>query len=121
MTLRELKRLFEECFEGSPQVACAPGRVNLIGEHTDYNSGFAMPFAIDRRTAARLWVLVGVVVIIRTHASKPPSPAPCWDALERPICRSRSIATRSRSMRRPRAMRVSIVVSGRPVSSLMAL
>ncbi len=44
---------FAEAFPGSPDgVWSAPGRVNLIGEHTDYNDGFAMPFAIDRRTAA---------------------------------------------------------------------
>lgn len=32
----------------------APGRVNLVGEHTDYNNGLAMPFAIPQRTRVRL-------------------------------------------------------------------
>ena len=32
----------------------APGRVNLIGEHTDYNDGFVLPFAINRRTVLAL-------------------------------------------------------------------
>lgn len=40
---------FEERFGGRPTlVARAPGRVNLIGEHTDYNDGFVLPMAIDR-------------------------------------------------------------------------
>ncbi len=42
-------RAFEERFGGPPEfVVRSPGRVNLIGEHTDYNLGFAMPMAIDR-------------------------------------------------------------------------
>jgi galactokinase len=40
---------FEGVFQASPSVlAHAPGRVNLIGEHTDYNEGFVLPVAIDR-------------------------------------------------------------------------
>ena len=34
----------------------APGRVNLIGEHTDYNDGFVLPFAIEYRTTVDLTV-----------------------------------------------------------------
>jgi galactokinase len=37
---------FENHFTGEPRVFQAPGRVNLIGEHTDYNDGFVFPMAI---------------------------------------------------------------------------
>ncbi len=40
---------FAESFPGeAPRLAAAPGRVNLIGEHTDYNDGFVLPMAIAR-------------------------------------------------------------------------
>lgn len=46
---------FEETFgRASEGVWSAPGRVNLIGEHTDYNLGFVLPFAINRRTVVAL-------------------------------------------------------------------
>jgi galactokinase len=42
---------FSGQFGGAPEgLWSAPGRVNLIGEHTDYNDGFAFPIAIDKRT-----------------------------------------------------------------------
>ena len=49
-SIQELTVRFAEAFPGrSPTVlARAPGRVNLIGEHTDYNDGFVLPIAIDR-------------------------------------------------------------------------
>jgi len=51
--ITEVKRGFENCFSGDPTgVWMAPGRVNLIGEHTDYNEGFVFPFALDRQTFA---------------------------------------------------------------------
>jgi galactokinase len=44
-----IKEAFERIFGAAPEtVARAPGRVNLIGEHTDYNQGFVLPAAIDR-------------------------------------------------------------------------
>ena len=57
MGLREIViQGFEERFRRSPDfLVRAPGRVNLIGEHTDYNDGFVMPMAIDRA----MWIAVG--------------------------------------------------------------
>ncbi len=46
--VREFAGRFERDAEA---VAVAPGRVNLIGDHTDYNDGFVLPLAIDRFTA----------------------------------------------------------------------
>ncbi len=49
--------LFQQRFGRAPDVvASAPGRVNLIGEHTDYNGGEVLPIGIERRT----WVAVSV-------------------------------------------------------------
>jgi len=48
---------FAEAFGAPPAVlASAPGRVNLIGEHTDYNEGWVLPVALDMRA----WVAAGV-------------------------------------------------------------
>ena len=44
----ELREKYAELFGGSPTLFRSPGRVNLIGEHTDYNHGLALPFAIDQ-------------------------------------------------------------------------
>src|SRR5712691_7023846 len=46
----DLAREFERDFGRTPRLYRAPGRVNLIGEHTDYNDGFVMPMALDRST-----------------------------------------------------------------------
>ena len=46
----DLASAFESAFGRPARVYRAPGRVNLIGEHTDYNDGFVMPMALDRST-----------------------------------------------------------------------
>jgi galactokinase len=53
--LIDLRGRFQELFGGTPRIFRAPGRVNLIGEHTDYNDGFVMPVAIHLST----WVAIG--------------------------------------------------------------
>lgn len=46
--LEEIKHHFRERFQREPIVVRSPGRVNLIGEHTDYNDGFVLPAAINK-------------------------------------------------------------------------
>ena len=49
LQLETLRHAFTQAFDATPQhILRAPGRVNLIGEHTDYNDGFVLPMAIDR-------------------------------------------------------------------------
>jgi galactokinase len=51
-SVRLASSLFQSSFSSRPAVAAsAPGRVNLIGEHTDYNGGPVLPVALERRTA----------------------------------------------------------------------
>jgi galactokinase len=47
---RTLASAFQDRYGTTPRIFRAPGRVNLIGEHTDYNDGFVLPMAIDRET-----------------------------------------------------------------------
>jgi galactokinase len=49
-----IKEFHQERFRAMPELFVAPGRVNLIGEHTDYADGFVMPAAIDFATVAAI-------------------------------------------------------------------
>ncbi|MDN3311280.1 galactokinase [Microbacterium oryzae] len=53
----QAEQLFGEFGRGRPDgIWSAPGRANLIGEHTDYNEGFVLPFAIEHRTYAAVGI-----------------------------------------------------------------
>jgi galactokinase len=56
---------FTKLFGAAPTLAAsAPGRVNLIGEHTDYNDGFVLPMAIGRRTYALARPIPGTLITL---------------------------------------------------------
>ena len=46
----DLRNSFYQLYGTEPRLFSAPGRVNLIGEHTDYNDGFVLPLAANKRT-----------------------------------------------------------------------
>ena len=55
MNASDARDYFRQVFGGNPDIiGSAPGRVNIIGEHTDYNGGQVLPIAIDRRTYVAL-------------------------------------------------------------------
>ncbi len=45
---KKILQKYSELFEGEPLIVRSPGRINVIGEHTDYNEGFVLPAAIDK-------------------------------------------------------------------------
>ena len=47
--INEIRQEFLQMYGKEPLIVTAPGRVNLIGEHTDYNNGFVLPGAIDKK------------------------------------------------------------------------
>jgi galactokinase len=46
--IKQIQERFETTFNKEPLTINSPGRINLIGEHTDYNNGFVLPAAIDK-------------------------------------------------------------------------
>jgi galactokinase len=47
-SIKRIEAIFESEFNSSPTMVKSPGRINLIGEHTDYNMGYVLPAAIDK-------------------------------------------------------------------------
>src|SRR5436305_5679010 len=72
MDIEGLKQEFRKLYGSHPQVFRAPGRVNLIGEHTDYNEGFVMPAAIDFSTWAAVASRSDSTFNLRSHSFSEP-------------------------------------------------
>src|SRR5579864_4533500 len=75
MTLKEITNhvsgQFQKTYGQPPQwVAAAPGRVNVIGEHTDYNDGFVLPMAIERYTVIAAAASIGGTPLVQLRSSE---------------------------------------------------
>jgi galactokinase len=64
---QDIAQHFEQIFGSRPTVFRAPGRVNLIGEHTDYNEGFVLPAAIGFYTQVAIAPRLDRKLLIRSH------------------------------------------------------
>ncbi|MEY2412869.1 MAG: galactokinase [Acidobacteriaceae bacterium] len=62
----DLRKQFEDVYGGTARLFRAPGRVNLIGEHTDYNDGFVMPAAIEFDVWVAVAEHVGRTISVRS-------------------------------------------------------
>ena len=54
MDIKLIREKFAEHFGAAGELYTSPGRINLIGEHTDYNGGFVFPGAIDKAMVAEI-------------------------------------------------------------------
>ena len=54
MNVTLINEKFNEKFNSTGELYTSPGRINLIGEHTDYNGGFVFPGAIDKGMVAEI-------------------------------------------------------------------
>ncbi|WP_339915823.1 galactokinase [Yeosuana marina] len=52
--IHKIKTSFKEQFKTEPLMIFSPGRINIIGEHTDYNDGFVFPAAVDKGIVAAI-------------------------------------------------------------------
>ncbi|QTE24020.1 galactokinase [Polaribacter cellanae] len=52
--IKEVKEEFQKKFATNPLLIFSPGRINIIGEHTDYNGGFVFPAAVDKGIVAAI-------------------------------------------------------------------
>ncbi len=52
--IKDVKTTFINTFKTEPILVFSPGRINIIGEHTDYNDGFVFPAAVDKGIAAAM-------------------------------------------------------------------
>ena len=66
MNADELRERFRDTFHAQPRIFCAPGRVNLIGEHTDYNDGFVLPCAIEFATRVAIATRPDQKLVVRS-------------------------------------------------------